>query len=62
MPDENTKEVRIYVMNIINTLTGGEFDQFIKELELAILKSRQSISKKQKDDEFLGQIEMTEEL
>lgn len=40
LPDEFTTQTRVYVLNILNTLTAGEFEQFVNEVQIAIQASR----------------------
>lgn len=42
VPDDFPKDNRIYILNLINTLTGGEFEQFIKAFNIALLSEQKN--------------------
>jgi hypothetical protein len=39
LPDEYSASIRTFLMNILNTLTGGEFENALRAVDLEIAKA-----------------------
>jgi hypothetical protein len=44
MPEEFTKDLRQYILTVVNSLTGGEFEVYVRKVNVTLME----VSEKQK--------------
>lgn len=44
VPDEFTKDMRRYILELLNGLTGGELEQYMKTIEVMLAKEQKNAS------------------